>query len=351
MIAVWQQVTAAFSTEIAALSLLDRSGSELRLLSYFTLHALAAAITTAVAWLLLPSRLKQQPWQAQALIFSFGFFIPGLGIVAVLAVVHIAIRFPKAISTDRYVEIEPPKFMATEKEARVKSDLRAGHARRILADPRQDIDIKLRVLIALQDMRPKVAIPMLQGLLSDPAEDIRLLAYSMMDAWEKDITQRVQLAQDQLAALAEPVKTEGREEQSGAVLFNLHRRLAELFWEQVDTKLARGDLRAFALQQSKKHCEQALKFDPNAAGVWLLFGEVLIQLGQPELAYRSLKLARGCGGDEVAIYRAVAQQAFLLHDFIKVREYMERIEASSRVPYGLRQISRFWAGKSVDVVV
>ena len=39
---------------------------------------------------------------------------------------------------------------------------------------------------------------LLQGLLADPAEDIRLLAYSMMDAWEKDLTQRIQKAQTQL---------------------------------------------------------------------------------------------------------------------------------------------------------
>ncbi len=350
MIAVWQQAVAALGTELSALALLDRSTSDWRLLGYFALQALASAITTGLVWVLLPKRLKKEPWGVLGLIFSFGFFIPGLGVLSILVVLHVAIRYPKAISTDRYVEINPPKYMASEKDDNQASDLRAGYARRVLADERESIDTKLRVLIALQDMRPKVAIPMLQSLLGDPAEDIRLLAYSMMDAWEKDITQKVELAQNRLAALTQtPTSGSNNPQSSRAQVFNLHRRLAELYWEQVDNKLARGDLRIYALQQSKKHCEQALAIDPNASGVWLLYGEVLVELDESESAVRSLRLARSSGANEVAVYRAVAHQAYLLHDFARVRDYMQRVDASTRVPYSLRQIARFWAGRSVDL--
>lgn len=343
MIAIWKQGATAVATELASLSLLDRSHDEAKLATYFLLHGVAAAVATGMAWLMLRRPFNKANFYAILLIYSFGFFIPGLGVVACVAVVLIASRFPKAMGVDRFVEIIQPKFMSTEKDKKTASDLRAGHARRILGDPRESVDTKLRVLIALQDMRPKVAIPMLQGLLGDPAEDIRLLAYSMMDAWEKELTTSLQQAQAQL----EEAQAHGDE----AMGFNANRRLSELYWQQVDTKLARGDLRIFALQQCKTHCEAALAVQPNAAGVWLLYSQALIELDMGALAKRTLKLAKNAGANEVDIAQLAASVAWSVRDYRGVAAHMSHIAGSNRVPYGLKQSARFWTGANVDVLL
>jgi tetratricopeptide (TPR) repeat protein len=346
---IWAQVLAAIGAELASIALLNRSTSDLRLAVYFGLHGLASGLAAAVAWQLLPPKFKggRNLWGI-GLVFCMAFFAPAVGVIALLLVVHVASRFPKAVNTDRYVEIDTPQYVANEKDQAANSDLRAGYARRILASTEESVDTKLRVLLAVQDMRPKVAIPMLQGLLGDPAEDIRLLAYSMMDAWEKDITRRLQSAQTQLDAL--PVSKEtGDHGNKRALNFNAHRRLAELYWEQVDTKLARGDLRQFALQNAKRHCESALEIQPSAAGVWLLFGEVLSELQMGEVASRALRAARAAGADSVKVNQLSARLAFERGEYDKVREHMNRVNKSARVPYSLKQVSRFWAGQAVDL--
>jgi polysaccharide biosynthesis protein PelE len=348
MIALWKQSVLALSTEIASLSLLDGTTSASKLLAYFALHAVASSLVTAMAWVLLPAHLKKPRWAVLALLFSFDFFIPGLGVLAMLIVLHIATRFPSVVRTERYVDIAEPVFTSSEKEKREQSDVRAGYARRILRDPLQSVDTKLRVLIALQSMRPKVAIPLLQGLLADPSEDIRLLAYSMMDAWEKDITYRLQAAQAQLES-GQPAQSKGSKEERKTAQINAHRKLAELYWEQVDSGLARGDLRTFALERAKKHCEKSLTLDARQGGLWLVYSTVLIELKQAAAAERALEVARKAKAPDSYVYPRLARLAFDAGDFEATAKWMRRAGRSGHVPHPVRQCIRYWAGKNLDV--
>lgn len=341
MMGLWPQSMLAFFLEMASLSLLNNSSDSSQLAAYFALHALASALVAALGWVLLPMHLKNPRWAVLALLFSFDFFIPGLGVVSMLIALHVATRFPSIVRTERYVEIAEPVFQASEKEKRESSDVRAGFARRILNDPRQSVDTKLRVLIALQSMRPKVAIPLLQSLLADPSEDIRLLAYSMMDAWEKDITQRLQAAQIQLEQLQSRTGTSHAEEKK-LTLQSIHRKLAELYWEQVDSGLARGDLRTFALQRAKSHCEQALQGDAKQSGIWLVYSTVQIELGQSQEAHRSLLKARSAGVPDSVICPLLAKLAFDAQDYDHVQTWMRRAARSGHLSSVTRQSLQYW---------
>lgn len=348
MMVIWKQTMVALATEIASLSLLDGGNSSERLAAYFALHAVASAMITLLAWMLLPAHLKKPRWAVLALLFSFDFFIPGLGVVCMVVVLHVATRYPSVVRSERYVEIEEPKFYANEKEKREQSDVRAGYARRILRDPAQHVDVKLRVLIALQSMRPKVAIPLLQGLLADPSEDIRLLAYSMMDAWEKDITTRLQSAQAQLEKALLDGADKPTDEQKLKQI-SARRKLAELYWEQVDSGLARGDLRVFSLEQAKAQCEAVLPLDARLAGVWMLYSNILIELGEPGAAQRTLLLARKAGTPDTAVLPRLARLAFDEGDFVQTQTWMRRAGRAGHLPHAVRQSVRYWTGKSVDI--
>ncbi len=354
MMAVGKQLVIAVSTELAAFSLLGSSHESGVLLAYFGLHAIASLLVSGIAWRLLPAHLRQPWWSVLALLFSFAFFIPGLGVISMVLVIHVARRYPSVVGVERYVEIKEPQFHSNEKEKREQSDIRVSQARRILHDPNQSVETKLRVLIALQHMRPKVAIPLLQGLLADRAEDIRLLAYSMMDAWEKDITVRLQTAQTQLdAAVAKGAATTDSRHDAGFDKIghiNAHRKLAELYWEQVDTGLARGDLRTFALQKAKAHCEDALLLDALIGGLWLLYGLVLIELQQRDGAHRALLLARKAGMSDVQVMPHLARIAFDAGRYDEVQKWMGRLARQENLPHHLRNAVRYWIGnRMVDL--
>ena len=342
MIALWAKITTAALLEVAALSMLSRTDSLANLAGYFVLHALASAVATLLAWVLLPGNYKKPFAAACALLWSFAFFIPVLGVAAILVVVQIARLFPRILRTERYVTVGMPEFSGVQREATERSDLRAGDARRILKDASLPLETRLRVLVALQVMQPKAAVPLLTGLLSDPSEDIRLLAYSMVDAWEKDLVQKIQKAQQGLE--------DARRREDRVPTVNALRRLAELYWTQADTGLARGDLRRFALERSRELCEETLQLDPDVPGIWELYVNVLIELGDLEWAMRAVKLARQLNVSLAKVWPMAAQVAYLRRDFHAVRKYMARLPAGAFLPSGLGRPAAYWRTRRVGRV-
>ena len=83
--------------ETAALSMLSSAPTLAHLASYFSLHAVASALVSWLAWVLLPSNFKKPIVPACALLWAFAFFIPVLGIAAILVVVQVAQRFPRIL--------------------------------------------------------------------------------------------------------------------------------------------------------------------------------------------------------------------------------------------------------------
>ena len=356
MIALWAKVTAATSLELAALSMLTNTPTLAHLASYFALHAMASTVVAFLAWALLPGKYKQPIAPAYALLWAFAFFIPALGVTALLLVVQIARRFPRILHTERYVTVLMPEFSGVQREATERSDIRAADARRILKDTHLPLETRLRVLVALQVMQPKAAVPLLMGLLSDPSEDIRLLAYSMVDTWEKDLVQQIQRA-DKALAEARLVAEKHPEDASEATttsmqtpVVNALRRLAELHWQQADSGLARGDLRRFALESAQKFCEQVLLLDANVQGIWRLYARVLIELNQLEAAMRAISLARKLKMPAVEVWALMGQIAYLQRDFEAVRACAAELPANQLLPPSVAATAAYWRRKRIGKV-
>ena len=345
MIALWVKISAAVSMETAALSMLSSTPTLLNLASYFSLHAVASTLVTWLAWVLLPSNFKKPFLPVCALLWAFAFFIPVLGVIAILVVVQIAQRFPRILRTERYVTVRMPEFSGVQREATERSDLRAGDARRILKDSAQPLETRLRVLVALQSMQPKAAVPLLIGLLSDPSEDIRLLAYSMVDSWEKDLVQKIQKANAELDV--------AHQSGSNIPVVNALRRLAELHWTQADTGLARGDLRRFALEHAQRYCEQVQALDTRAPGIWALYARILIELGQLDAAVQAVKMARRLRLPKAETFLLMAQIAYARGNYAAVRRYATMLPDDGLLPSSVLRSAAFWRSrrrtKKVDI--
>ena len=337
MIATWVKISTAISLETAALIMLGSAPSLLHLAGYFFLHAIASTVVTWLAWALLPDNYKTPILPVCALLGAFSFFIPVLGVVAILIVVQIAKRFPRVLRTERYVKVGMPKFSSVQREATERSDLRAGDARRILKDNAQPLETRLRVLVTLQSMEPKAAVPLLVSLLSDSSEDIRLLAYSMVDSWEKDLVQKIQRSNKQLQA--------ARDSENNVNIVNTLRRLAELHWTQADSGLARGDLRRFALEHAQNFCEQVQAIDSRAPGIWKLYAHILIELGHLEAAVQAVKIARRLHMPMTDMFFLMGRIAYLQHDYAAVRRYANRLPDDGLLPSSVMRTAAFWRSK------
>lgn len=353
MIALWIKVSAAASLELAALSMLTNTPTVAYLAGYFALHAMASTVVAFLAWALLPTQYKHPVMPVYALLWAFAFFIPALGVTALLVVVQVARRFPRILRNERYVTMLMPKFSRVHREATQRSDVRASDARRILKDTSLPLETRLRVLVALQVIQPKAAVPLLLGLLSDPSEDIRLLAYSMVDSWEKDLVQQIQRA-DQALVQARTTAAQHPDPDADSTLqtpvINALRRLAELHWQQAGSGLARGDLRRFALENAQQFCEQALLLDANIQGIWRLYTRVLIKLNELEAAMQALNLARKLQMPAVEVWALMGQIAFMQRDFNAVRAYAAELPAHQLLTPSVASTAAYWRRKHIAKV-
>lgn len=329
----------AVIAEALSLWLLDQPTELDSLAAYFALHGLASALSSWRVWLLLPATFRTPALPAFVLLYGLAFFIPVLGVVTMAVAAQLASRFPKALYVERYSAMHMPQFLEVQHEAPGRSDLRASDARRVLGDPTQPLDDRLRVLVALQHMRPKAVVPLMRSLLADPADDVRLLAYTMLDTWEKELTLQVRQTLLDLEA--------ARQAEDTAAIASALRRLAELHWQQADSGLARGDLRTFALERAKEYCEQTLQADSFSPGVWQLYANVLIALNSLGAASRALELARKVRLPEREVWPLMAQVAYEKRDYITVRKLMRRMGEPSQLPAGLRGVAAFWQRRRV----
>jgi hypothetical protein len=197
----------------------------------------------------------------------------------------------------------------------------------------KDLDIpeasRMQTLLALQAMPARLANPILREMLADPADDIRRVAYGMLDVQEKKINGRIHLELLKLAEARDP-----------ALRQITLRNLAELYWELVYGDLVQGDLRQHAIAESMRYLEEALKTTHADAGLWFLKGRLLHANRDPgaEEAF-NLAVAHGIVESRVLAYRA--EIAYYKRDFAAVRALAAVLGKGQESPR-LAPLVRYW---------
>ena len=195
---------------------------------YVIAHGMASGMLCAGVWMLLPARYRQpMPW-SPLFLFSLVFFIPVVGALGVACVIFPALYWPRPREQQAWQALGIPKlpFRSQPLHSPMFRDGGLQDVLRHAPDP----DLRLSALLSTRRMPGRDAIPILKLALADPSDDVRLLAYSMLDKQETDINQRIQSSLEQLPGAA-PQK-------AGA----LHATLARWYWELAYLGLAQGSV-------------------------------------------------------------------------------------------------------------
>ena len=119
---------------------------------------------------------------------------------------------------------------------------------------------RVRAVMATRQLSDQYAVPILQVALRDPVDDVRLLAYALLDGKERTIYGNIKELNGRLA------------EAPKAAHGGLHKRLAQEHWELVYLGLAQGEVLAHVLTGGLKHAHQAAEELPTDAGLCFLLG-------------------------------------------------------------------------------
>lgn len=313
---------------IALFFLVDYAEGGSDLLLFFIAQAVASAILALATYWVLPDAWRQPRWPVLALLFCFAFFIPLFGAIGMLIAVLLTLLLPKHWRYRDFGAVARPEFAPTARADGVQ--LRISSLRTALLDSSAPADVRLRSLVAMQTLPMRTIGPLLRRLLTDPSDDLRLLAYGMLDNEEKRINAVIASEQASLARLP-----------AGTQQLNSLRHLAELHWELVYTGLVQGDVREHALGSASRHLAGALRLAPHDAGMWMLMARLRQALGDLPGAEQAFHIAISCGLEENRALPYLAEIAFRQREFTLVRDHLATL-ARSPVTQVMTPIVRFW---------
>lgn len=298
------------------------------LLAYLAPHLVASALAALLLLATIPGPARKQPRWSFAFFFSLSFFVPVLGVPGTLAAAIIARLSPKQGGKDVFATQAAPEF--APHDDRADAPHAHGPVRAQLSDPAAPVETRMRALLSIQDLPSRVANPVIREMLADPSDDVRLVAYGILDGREKRINARIQAARAQLEG-ADP---------TGRLLAN--RELAELYWELVYQGLVQGDLQKHAVAQARVHFDAALALAPDDAALWALGGRLANFAGQYERAWHAFSRAVDFGLPEVRVLPYLAEVAFRMRRFDRVRQLLERIAQGSHTQR-MAQVIDYWS--------
>lgn len=201
-----------------------------------------------------------------------------------------------------------------------------------LANTRAATSDRLAALVAIQGLPTHTTGALLRELLSDPVDDLRLLAYGTLDQAENEIVHKISEGTDAL-----------RFAQSNDERRTLHRRLAELHFELVYQQLAQGDVYQHTLKQADEHARQAqaLPGGEQDGALWLLRARLALARHRPDDAAPLLERANALGFPRERLLPWLAEVAFLQGRYPQAAQFMATLAHGAATPT-LKPVVDYW---------
>ena len=168
----------------------------------------------------------------------------------------------------------------------------------------------------------------------DPDDEVRRLAFAMLDRRDAEIQRRIQQATQKLT------------EREPSATASLHQALAENYMELAASGLATGVFRGRALEMAETHCRQAIETSESATR-YLLLSEILLAARKVADCKLALVGALRLGAPYSAVAPTMAEASFEERRFDQVAECLRSLNEGGG---GLQMdgIRRFWTREAAQ---
>lgn len=324
----WGAITADTALFVSPISF---SSSPAAFIAATVTHASACAVIAGSAYLLLPASYRKPRLLVLLLMFGFAFIAPVVGPLGLLLIARTTLRSEEksqAAATPRFVTL--PEYNVQSRETKRGSQ---GAIRARLTS-KAPSSVRMQSLLTLQAVPKRVANPILEDLLGDAEDDVRLVAFGMLDAEEKKISVKIYRERRNL----EQALTNDQRR-------DCLRHLAELHWELIYASLAQGELRRFILSEAREYIDSALALtEAPDAGIHFLRGRILLAQGDVDKAEEAITLAVVFGQPEASVLPYLAEIAYHRRHFEPVRGLMQRLSELHVAPR-TQAIVDLWTGR------
>lgn len=297
------------------------------------LHLAASMLFSLEMIKLLPPHYRHRETEAIALVFGSIVFVP------VLAMIGFLFSLVPALCRQR--AIDPPTCWLQPRAARLPTQSARRPSRKTsfvwagsLAGTLQnapDPNQRIAALIATLSIKEQDAVPLWRSALKDAEDEVRLLAYALLNRKEKAIEVRIRKTQ----ALLRDARADN--------VFALHKSLAHDFWELSQLAKSRSSTQLALCARAREQVEAALMYESGHGSLRLLLGRVLLAERQLDAAGEALRRAYDMGVDARQIEPLLAEIAFLEGRYPDVSDHLTRA-GSGRSTSWTGTADEYWDG-------
>lgn len=261
--------------------------------------------------------------------FIVCLFLPVAGLALFLSLMLASLIYPPAAKQADFSQVESPQFVSY-----LISRVAHGAGARLRArveNKEGAADDRTAAMAAIRSLPTHVTGTLLSDLLSDSSEEIRLLAYGIVDGAERAVMQQIFAANTRLTDATT------KKERSEA-----HGQLAELYWELIYQNLVQGAVRQFTLDRVADHAREALGEKGTDATMWYLLGRCALLKEKPDEAQACFERARDehFPADRLAPW--LAEAAYLRGQYDQLSAMLNPLDKGTMPPM-LQPVVSYWS--------
>jgi hypothetical protein len=318
----------ALAVEIGAWLLAERLNAVLA--GYLALHAVSSLLLALALLPLVPFRSARSRAATLLLMFACGYTIPVLGFLGVIAAFPLLRRIRSRAEDGEFESLQLPEF---DPQQHLKSGIRAAGLRAFLADDGVPVAERERAMAMLQSLAGRAAIPILHDMLRSSNEDLRLLAYGMLNRFEIRSGHAIDLQRNEFE----------RVEPDSLQALRSARNLSDIYWELAESGLAQDDLRVHAIREALRYCEHVLQVHPDDGPMQVRRARLRHDAGDLQGAEGNYGLARALGAPAQRVLPHLARAYFEQREFARVHSVMNELKRWRALPR-LRRVIDYWEG-------
>lgn len=322
-------VALALGLEIYGLQLIfNDSISGQNLITALFAHFIASAVAACVFPGIMVPDHNEAKLKIRALFFAIIFYLPVLGLVGlILAIPFVVGRSSKSKRLNAFMNINKIRDLPPGTTVMGGQPVNL-HSLYDLYGSRNP-DRRLQAVYATLKLKDRDAIPLLRMALGDPVDDIRLLAYALLDRKEYRLSKRIQKSKQDLDKMENLRRKQ------------LYRQIANDYWELAHLGLVQGEAKKHVLSMAYEYIERGLEYSPQDSGLLFQYAQILLRLGEYQQAFEKFKQAETLGIEYVSLLTYYAEIAFYSRRYQEVKQLMAVIELPAAYPV-LTTAAGFW---------
>ena len=224
---------------------------------------------------ILPSRLMGLAMIEKIGIFLLLLFVPVLSQIGFMLVFLLTRNIKQAHKTTIF-QTAPAAELPMRPQYGEKRRLATGLNLEETLDHSQPVDARVRAIVSIRQLAHPKASRLLRMALKDPADDVRLLAYAILNQRETEIQQEIIRLQAGLSHSRNPYR------------LGLLKRLAQLHWQLIDQSLLHDAQAEQSVAEQAYHYAQAVLAQGHDRHMYRLLVHYYLRQGTPTSAREHL---------------------------------------------------------------